>query len=290
MKGLILAGGTGGRLRPTTLAINKHLLTIYDKPMIYYPLATLMAAGIRNLLLISDQKSLEFYKTLLGDGDSIGVSISYAIQEHATGISDAFTIGKDFIGSDKCALILGDNVFHGTGLGRQLMDLSELEGCHIFAHRVADPSNYGVVEFSPEGKSIKISEKPKFTSSSYAIPGLYFFDNKVVAYAKEVKPSLRGEKEITSLLNRYLEDKELEVTILQRGTTWLDTGTFNSLHDASTYVRLVEERQGYKIACIEEVAWRQGWITTKSLAKIATNLFPSQYGEYLKKISHEEID
>jgi glucose-1-phosphate thymidylyltransferase len=284
MKGLILAGGTGGRLRPTTFAINKHLLTIYDKPMIYYPLATLMAAGIRNLLLISDKKSLELYKTLLGDGGSIGVSISYAVQEHATGISDAFTIGQDFIGSDRCALILGDNVFHGTGLGRQLMDLSELKGCHIFAHRVADTSSYGVVEFSPEGEPIKICEKPKLTSSSYAIPGLYFFDNKVAAYAKEVKPSLRGEKEITSLLNRYLEDKELQVTILQRGTTWLDTGTFNSLHDASTYVRLVEERQGYKIACIEEVAWRQGWITSNSLAKIATNLLPSQYGEYLKKL------
>ena len=288
MKGIVLAGGTGSRLRPVTNVFNKHLMSVYDKPMIYYPIATLMAAGIRDILIISGVESLPSYKALLGDGSKFGLTFSYAIQNNAAGISEAFEIGTEFIGKENCALILGDNLFHGTGLGRQLMELENIDGCRIFAHRVANPSNYGIVNFDESGNPIGIIEKPVDPTSNYAIPGLYFFDNRVIEFAKGVKPSPRGEKEITDVLNLYLAIGALTVTILPRGTAWLDTGTFDALLDAATYVRLVEERQGYKIACLEEIAWRQGWISTDSLQLLADQLIPSPYGFYLIELLKEE--
>jgi len=288
MRGIILAGGSGTRLRPITLGLNKQALPIYDKPMIYYPLATLMAAGMREILIISTPSALGYFKDLFLDGRELGLNIKYEMQMNPTGIADAYTIGKEFVGQENSALILGDNVFHGTGLGRQLMDLGNLSGCQIFAHRVSDPTNYGVIEFSSTGEPVKILEKPKASNSNYAIPGLYFFDNKVVGYAEEVTPSPRGEREITSILNRYLQEDTLKATILPRGTTWLDTGTASALHDASTYVRLVEERQGYKIACIEEIAWRQGWISTDQLKFLGNSLGRTPYSDYLFELVKDE--
>ena len=288
MRGIILAGGTGSRLWPLTIGLNKQSLPVYDKPMIYYPLATLMAAGIRDVLVISSPRDLGFFKNLLKDGSAIGISIQYESQETPSGISDAFVLGADFIGANRVALILGDNIFHGTGLGRQLMDLQDTNGAHIFAHKVADASKYGVIEFDELGKPKRIIEKPKDIGTGFAIPGFYFFDNRVVALAKDVIPSARGEKEITSLLTSYLQTDELEVTILPRGTAWLDTGTVEALHDATTYVRIIEERQGSKIACLEEIAWRQGWITSAQLSDLTALLPPSPYGEYLKSLIGDE--
>ena len=284
MRGIVLAGGLGTRLRPSTLAISKHLFTIYDKPMIYYPLATLMAAGVREILIIADSYNLPLYKKLLQDGRQLGMKFTYAVQKKPTGIVDAFLIGKEFIGKSDCSLILGDNLFHGTGLGRQLMEIDTKSNCQIFAHRVANPSQYGVVKFNSKGKVIKIIEKPKKFVSNFAVPGLYFFPNNVLRFAQEINLSRRGEREITTLLNLYLARGELNVSILPRGTAWLDTGSFDSLHDASSYVRIIEERQGFKIACIEEIAWRQNWITTQQLSKISKTLQPSPYGSYLRKL------
>lgn len=289
MRGVILAGGTGSRLYPLTLQLSKQSLPVYDKPMIYYPLATLLAAGIREILIISTPRDLVIFKSLFGDGSELGVSISYSIQERPSGISDAFVIAEDFIQEEKCALILGDNLFHGTGLGRQLMDLNQISGCHIFAYRVANASKYGVVKFNELGEPISIQEKPEGETVGYAIPGLYFFDSSVVSRAKTVKMSERGEREITSLINMYLVDNQLSVSILPRGTAWLDTGTVESLHDASSYVRLIEERQGSKIACIEEVVWRQGWIDDEQLLRISKRLSPSPYSEYLSSLIAEEV-
>ena len=288
MRGILLAGGKGSRLQPITSAMNKQLLPVYDKPMIYYPLATLMASGIREILIITNPADKEIYERLLKTGNHLGISISYETQESPTGITDAFIIGEEFIRGENCALILGDNLFHGTGLGRQLMDLNSIDGCHIFAHRVANPSSYGVIEFDEEGTPLRIAEKPAEPKSNFAIPGLYFFDGTVTDRAKDISLSSRGEREITDLLKKYLAENKLAVTILARGTTWLDTGTFEALHDASTYVRLIEERQGNKIACVEEIAWRQEWITTAQLKEISKSMYPSPYADYLMKIIDDE--
>ena len=289
MRGIILAGGTGSRLYPLTSQLSKQILPVYDKPMIYYPLATLMAAGIRDIMIISTTRDLEIFRDLFLDGSHLGLEITYAIQKAPNGIAEAFLIGENFIGSDNCALILGDNIFHGTGLGRQLMDLQNISGCQIFAYKVADSSQYGVIKFDESGKAVEVEEKPAYKAPGYAIPGLYFFDSSVVSKAKTATPSTRGELEITGVLNDYLKEGTLNVSILPRGTAWLDTGTLESLNDASDYVRLVQERQGSKIACIEEVAWRQGWISTSELSTIAQNLSPSPYAEYLDSLVSEEV-
>lgn len=289
MRGIILAGGVGSRLYPLTVQLTKQILPVYDKPMIYYPLATLMAAGIREILIISTPRDLHYFQTLLGDGSSLGLQIEYSVQMEPRGIAEAFLIAEDFIGTENCALILGDNLFHGTGLGRQLMDLRDIDGCHIFAYKVADSSQYGVVRFDVSGAPLEIEEKPLGGLPGFAIPGLYFFDSKVVEKAKLIRPSSRGELEITSLLADYLSEEKLQVSILPRGTAWLDTGTVENLHDASSYVRLVEERQGYKIACIEEVAWRQGWISSTQLQNLASRLAPSPYADYLALLISEEV-
>jgi glucose-1-phosphate thymidylyltransferase len=288
MRGIILAGGTGSRLYPLTSRLSKQILPVYDKPMIYYPLATLMAAGIREIMIISTERDLGMFEELFHDGSYLGLQLTYAVQKAPKGIAESFLIAEKFIGSGSCALILGDNLFHGTGLGRQLMDLLDISGCQIFAYKVADTSQYGVIRFDESGKAVEIEEKPSDGVPGYAIPGLYFFDSSVVAKAKVAAPSKRGELEITSLLNEYLRESKLNVSILPRGTAWLDTGTFEGLHDASSYVRLVEERQGAKIACIEEVAWRQGWISTAELSAIAVKLRPSPYAEYLESLISEE--
>ena len=290
MRGIILAGGAGTRLYPLTRHQSKQILPVYDKPMIYYPLSTLLAAGIKDILIISTPRDIPEFKALLSDGSQLGVSISYDIQEFPTGIADAFSIGGDFIGGENVALILGDNLFHGTGLGRQLMDLHDMSGCHIFAYKVANASRYGVVRFDQNGSPVEIEEKPLDTGPGYAIPGLYFFDNRVVNLAREVSPSPRGEKEITSLLSEYLRTSELNVSILPRGTAWLDTGTVETLHDAASYIRLIEERQGSKIACIEEIVWRQGWISDSELVNLAKTYAPSPYAEYLLSLISESVN
>ncbi len=287
MKGIILAGGTGSRLYPVTRSINKHLIPIFDKPMIFYPLATFMSAGIREILLISTQRDLRHFQVLLGDGKNLGIDIRYEIQDRAGGLSEAFTIGKKFIDGDNCALILGDNIFHGSGLGRQLMEYQSVVGSKIFAYQVSNPSDYGVVEFDSLGQVISIEEKPVKPKSNFAIPGLYFFDSEVSAIAENVAPSTRGEKEITAVLQNYLDRGKLSVEILPRGTAWLDTGTFNNLHDATNFVRILEERQGQRIACLEEIAWRQSWISTAQLGAIAQEEFGSNYDYISKLISSE---
>jgi glucose-1-phosphate thymidylyltransferase len=287
MKGIILAGGTGSRLFPLTKSVNKHLLPIYDKPMIFYPLATLMSAGIREILLISTSNDADAFKALLGDGKKLGIEIKYAVQEKPGGIAEAFTVGKDFIHGSSSALILGDNVFHGTGLGRQLMDNLNTVGAKIFAYQVSNPSSYGIVEFDDVGSAISIEEKPVRPKSNYAIPGLYFFDSKVVDYAQKVKPSTRGEKEITDVLQMYLSSGNLNVEILPRGTAWLDTGTFSGLSDATNFIRILEERQGQKIAYLEEIAWRQKWINSEELARIAQSE-NTQNREYLGTLLSSE--
>ncbi len=284
MKGIILAGGSGTRLHPITFAISKQIMPVYDKPMIYYPLSTLMMAGIREILVISTPQDLPLFRRLLGDGSRYGLSIQYQEQQEPRGLAQAFVLGARFIGSDPVALVLGDNIFYGSGLGDQLMHNLEPEGGIIYAYQVSDPQRYGVVEFDREKKVVSIEEKPEFPKSGYAIPGLYFYDNEVVGIARALKPSKRGEYEITDVNLEYLERGKLKVCILDRGTAWLDTGTFDSLMQASIFVQVIEKRQGIKIACIEEIAYRKGFITGEDLTRIAQPLLKSGYGQYLMQL------
>lgn len=288
MRGIILAGGTGSRLWPVTKGISKQLMPIFDKPMIYYPLSTLMMAGIREVLIITTQEHRNQFESLLGNGASLGMTIEYAVQKEPKGLAEAFIIGEQFIGNESVALALGDNIFHGTGLGTSLSSYSDLEGAVVYAYHVSNPQDYGVVEFDEHMNAISIEEKPTSPKSSYAVPGLYFFDNKVVEYAKEVRPSERGELEISSINERYLEAGELKVNVLDRGTAWLDTGTFESMVQASEYVRVIENRQGFKIGCIEEIAWRNSWISSEELLSLALPLVKSGYGIYLQSLLADE--
>jgi glucose-1-phosphate thymidylyltransferase len=284
MKGIILAGGSGTRLYPITKAISKQLMPIYDKPMIYYPLSTLLMAGIREILIITTPEDQASFMRLLGDGSALGCRFEYAKQEVPNGLAQAFVIGADFIGSDSVALVLGDNIFHGAGLDKQLQSLRAIEGGYVFAYQVSDPERYGVVEFDSEMNAISIEEKPMKPKSNYAVPGLYFYDNDVVRIARDLKPSPRGEYEITDVNKAYLAAGKLKVAVLDKGTAWLDTGTFDSLSDASEFVRVIEKRQGTKIGCIEEVAYRNGFITREQLLALAEPLQKSGYGKYLQSI------
>jgi glucose-1-phosphate thymidylyltransferase len=281
MRGILLAGGTGSRLWPVTMAVSKQLMPVYDKPMIYYPLTTLVNAGIREILVITTPEDQDQFRRLLRDGAQWGLEISYQVQERPEGIAQAFRLGADFIGEEPVALILGDNIFHGTGLGRQLGAHQNLSGGRVFAYQVANPQEYGVVEFDPAGRVISIEEKPERPRSRFAVPGLYFYDNQVVKIARELQPSARGELEITGVNEVYLQAGQLAVTVLERGTAWLDTGTFASLMQASEFVRVIEERQGLKIGCIEEAAWRAGLVDDVQLAALAQPLLKSTYGDYL---------
>lgn len=284
MKGIILAGGSGTRLHPLTLAVSKQLMPVYDKPMIYYPLSVLMMAGISEILIISTPHDLPHFERLLGDGKNLGCSFSYAVQELPNGLAQAFVIGEKFIGKDKVALVLGDNIFYGAGLGRLLQENQNPDGGVVFAYHVTDPERYGVVEFDKNNKAISIEEKPKQPKSNYAVPGLYFYDNSVVDIAKTLQPSPRGEYEITDINKYYLNQGKLKVGILDRGTAWLDTGTFASLMQAGQFVQVIEERQGWKIGCIEEVAYRMGYINAAQLKSIAGPLLKSGYGNYLMQL------
>jgi glucose-1-phosphate thymidylyltransferase len=281
MKGIILAGGSGTRLYPLTLAVSKQLMPVYDKPMIYYPLSTLLLAGIRDILIISTPHDIGGFQRLLGDGSQIGCSFSYKVQEVPNGLAQAFVLGEEFIGNDKVALILGDNIFYGQGFGQILRKNNDIEGGLVYAYHVTDPERYGVVEFDNSGKVISIEEKPKQPKSNYAVPGLYFYDNDVVEIAKNLEPSARGEYEITDVNKEYLKRGKLHVQKMERGTAWLDTGTFASLMQAGQYVQVIEERQGLKIGCIEEIAWRQKFISDEQLEQIAKPLVNSGYGKYL---------
>jgi glucose-1-phosphate thymidylyltransferase len=284
MKGIILAGGSGTRLYPITIGISKQLMPIYDKPMIYYPLSTLMLAGIKEILVITTPEDQSQFQRLLGDGSQWGCEISYAVQEKPNGLAQAFVIGASFIGNDSVALVLGDNIFYGSGFSQMLQEATDPEGAVIFAYPVSDPERYGVVEFDAQFNAISIEEKPAKPKSSYAVPGLYFYNNEVVKIASEIAPSARGEYEITDVNRVYMEQKKLKVVTLNRGFAWLDTGTFDSLHDAGEYVRVIEKRQALKIGCPEEIAWRMGFISKEQLQLLAGNLQKSGYGEYLHKI------
>ena len=287
MKGIILAGGSGTRLHPITYAISKQIMPIYDKPMIYYPLSTLMLAGIRDILIISTPHDLPQFKRLLNDGSQLGLNFSFAEQAVPNGLAQAFVIGADFIGKDDVALVLGDNIFYGAGLGEQLEKNTKPDGGIVYAYRVSDPERYGVVEFDKQNKVISIEEKPAQPKSNFAVPGLYFYDNEVVTIAKELKPSPRGEYEITDVNKEYLRRGKLKVSILDRGTAWLDTGTFDSLMQASQFVQVIEQRQGIKIACIEEIAYHKGFVTKEQLITIAQPLLKSGYGQYLMNVLKE---
>lgn len=284
MKGIILAGGSGTRLHPITVAVSKQLMPVFDKPMIYYPLSTLISAGIREILIISTKEDLPRFKMLLGDGSKLGCRFEYAVQEHPNGLAEAFIIGEDFIGKDKVALILGDNIFYGTGLSELLQSNNNPEGGIVYAYHVHDPERYGVVDFDENGKVLSIQEKPKNPKSNYAIPGIYFYDNQVIDIAKKITPSERGELEITDVNKAYLEQNRLKVSILDKGTAWLDTGTFKSLMQASQFVQVIEERQGLKIGAIEEAAFRMGFIDKEALRELAKPLLKSGYGKYLLSI------
>ena len=290
MRGIILAGGSGTRLHPITRGVSKQLMPVYDKPMVYYPLSTLMMAGIREVLVITTPQDRDQFAHLLGDGSAWGMSISYAVQPSPDGLAQAFLIGADFIGEDSVALVLGDNIFYGTGLGTALRANTDITGGHVFAHRVADPSAYGVVEFDRDGTVVSIEEKPAEPRSSFAVPGLYFYDNDVVGIARDLKPSERGELEITGVNDAYLRRGDLTVTVLPRGTAWFDTGTFQGLLEASQFVNVIEARQGHKIGCVEEVAWRNGWISDEQLTALADAQVKSGYGVYLHGLLAEGKD
>jgi len=282
MKGIVLAGGTGSRLWPITKGVSKQLLPVYDKPLIHYPIGTLFLTGIRDILIITTPDDLPSFQRLLGDGSQYGASFTFETQEKPNGIAEAFIIGEKFINGHSVALILGDNIFHGVGLGEQLQSIDSSSGATIFAYRVADPQRYGIVEFSENGKVISLEEKPIRPKSNFAVPGLYFYDKKVVEIAKDIEPSSRGELEITAINNIYLRNKMLTTKILKRGTTWLDTGTIQTLQAAAAYVQIIEERQGYKISCLEEIAWRKGWISDSDLDLLAKNYGSSPYSAYLR--------
>ena len=282
MKGIVLAGGTGSRLWPVTWGVSKQLLPVYDKPLVHYPISTLMLTGIREILIITTPQDQGSFKRLLGDGSKYGVSFTFALQENPEGLAQAFLIGEKFIGVEPSALILGDNIFHGSTLGTQLKQLREPRGAIIFAYRVKDPERYGVIEFNATGKVMSIEEKPLKPKSPYAVPGLYFYDNQVVDIAKSVKPSARGELEITAVNEEYLKAGKLQAKVLERGTAWLDTGTFDSLNSASAFIQIIEERQGQKVSCLEEVAWRNGWISDSELAARADEYKSSPFATYLR--------
>lgn len=285
MKGIILAGGSGTRLYPITIAVSKQLLPVYDKPMIYYPLSVLMLAGIREILFITTPHDQDLFKKLLGDGSQVGCHFEYQIQEEPNGLAEAFTIGSEFIGNDKVALVLGDNIFYGNGLGTLLRDKIDVNGAAIFAYPVKDPQRYGVVEFDQNFKALNIEEKPENPKSKYAVPGLYFYDNKVVDYARDVKPSARGEKEISTINQMYLDQGELEVGLMTRGMSWFDTGTVESLDDATEFIRVLQNRQSTMIGCIEEVAYQRGFIQKSDLTQIAVKYGKSKYAEYLMELA-----
>jgi glucose-1-phosphate thymidylyltransferase len=284
MRGIILAGGSGTRLHPITMGVSKQMVPVYDKPMIYYPLTTLMLAGIQDMLVITTPHDAPQFERLLGDGSDLGINLTYAQQPSPDGLAQAFTIGADFIGSDKTALVLGDNLFYGVGFGRKLRRFENVDGAAVFAYWVSDPSAYGVVEFDETGRALSLEEKPERPRSSFAIPGLYFYDNDVVSIARDLKPSARGEYEITDVNRTYLEQGRLAVEVLERGFAWLDTGTFDSLQDASNFIATVEHRQGLKIGCPEEVAWRQGFLTDDELRERGERLVKSGYGKYLLQL------
>jgi len=284
MKGIVLAGGTGSRLWPITEVTSKQLLPIYDKPMIYYPISTLMLAGIRKILIITSPRDIDEFKALLGDGSDFGVSFSFAIQPKPEGLAQAFLIGEEFLGDSSCMLILGDNIFHGAGLGGELKNTLPKSGAHIFTYEVANPNQYGILTVDDAGNAISVEEKPNYSSSNLAITGLYFFDGRASKLARSVRPSKRGELEITSLIEIYLKNKELTMTKLSRGTAWLDTGNPDSMHDASTYIRVIEDRTGLKIACLEEIAYRNGWIDSTKLGEQAAKYRNNSYGQYLARI------